>query len=395
MWIPKDEAEIWQALADGSLTETATFDAKRELSTNKEIAKDIAAMANDGGVIIYGIGEDDNKQLTVSNPIPLKDVPEKINSIVRTNISEPPSIKVNCIPTKNDSAIGYVVVIVPASSRAPHMVIVKADNRYYGRNSAGNMILTEGEVSRLYERRRKFEEDAGVFLDEVISISPFSARPEIGCLYLTAKPLIHNDNLLEKAAQNAGGTQEDLLRRIRATAGDPALYPYGFSPDVISDIISVSWTRSAGGYRLDIPIDAKKPKEYSDITVKFDGSVICVCGNAAHRKDSRLFIYDKLIFGLTKRFIKFVTELYNAAQYAGAVELGIAVTGIHGGISLLEKYKVDTNPMEYDRTEYRKATRVDAITMQENLQNILATLVQSFIRDITRDEHKEFKIDKG
>lgn len=53
MWIPKTEKEIVQAVSCGSLEETITFDAKRELPTkNAEIAKDVAAMANDGGVII-------------------------------------------------------------------------------------------------------------------------------------------------------------------------------------------------------------------------------------------------------------------------------------------------------------------------------------------------------
>jgi len=45
-------------------------------------------------------------------------------------------------------------VIVPQSARAPHMVIVKGDNRYYGRDARGNRVLNEGDVARLYERRQ-------------------------------------------------------------------------------------------------------------------------------------------------------------------------------------------------------------------------------------------------
>ncbi len=64
MWIPKSEEEIVNAVNSDALEESAIFDAKVELpSKNIEIAKDIAAMSNDGGVIIYGIGEDENGRL--------------------------------------------------------------------------------------------------------------------------------------------------------------------------------------------------------------------------------------------------------------------------------------------------------------------------------------------
>ncbi len=61
MWIPKDENEIIEAIKAGDLVETATLDAKKALpeqGKSKDLAIDVAAMANDGGVLIYGIGED-------------------------------------------------------------------------------------------------------------------------------------------------------------------------------------------------------------------------------------------------------------------------------------------------------------------------------------------------
>ena len=49
MWIPKNEQEIVDAVTSGLLEESPIFDVKRELpAKNAEIAKDIAAMANDG-----------------------------------------------------------------------------------------------------------------------------------------------------------------------------------------------------------------------------------------------------------------------------------------------------------------------------------------------------------
>ena len=74
MWIPKDEAEIDNAVANNSLAETITFDAKKEIpAKNIETAKDVSALANTaGGVLIYGIGEDENGFPNVLNPILLE-----------------------------------------------------------------------------------------------------------------------------------------------------------------------------------------------------------------------------------------------------------------------------------------------------------------------------------
>ena len=79
MWIPRDTEELVKAVQDGILTETETFDAKSQMDDNAtETAKDIAAMANYGGVIIYGINEDDNKRLTHLTPVQLVNFEGKI-----------------------------------------------------------------------------------------------------------------------------------------------------------------------------------------------------------------------------------------------------------------------------------------------------------------------------
>src|SRR6266540_5238727 len=167
MWIPKTEDEIVQAITLGSLVESPTFDAKREIPASgksKDLAKDVAAMATDGGTLLYGIAEDVTGRPTVPAPFPLVGVAERVASIVRSGISEPPEIFVLTIPTAADSTVGYLVVSVPPSPRAPHMVTIDKDFRYYGRGANGNVILTEGEIARLYERRKRWETDQNAIL---------------------------------------------------------------------------------------------------------------------------------------------------------------------------------------------------------------------------------------
>jgi len=95
MWIPQTEREIRTAIKTGYLVETATFDAKAALPAkgkSKELPKDIAAMANDGGTLLYGVREDEYGRPTVPKPFGLIGAKERVDQIVRTSISEPPAI---------------------------------------------------------------------------------------------------------------------------------------------------------------------------------------------------------------------------------------------------------------------------------------------------------------
>ena len=160
MWIPKTEDEIVQAVHTGTLQETAIFDAKRELPhKSKDLAKDIAAMSIDGGTLLFGVAEDHNQHLTQLTPIDLAGGKERVANIIQTSIAEPPEVFIQAIPTSTNPAKGYLVIAIPPSPRAPHMVIIGNGNQYYGRGAAGNVPLTESGVTRLYERRQRWNID--------------------------------------------------------------------------------------------------------------------------------------------------------------------------------------------------------------------------------------------
>jgi predicted HTH transcriptional regulator len=175
MWTPKTASEVEEAAARGDLEETHTFDAKVALPTSKknhDLAVDVDAMTVDGGSLIYGLGEDKNKRLTVLSPIVLAGARERVAQIVETSISEPPFIRIHAPPTDADLTKGYLVVEVPQSPRAPHQVTSGGDLRFYGRGPTGNRILTEGEVAQLYRRREQWEVDREQLLAAEVSAAP-------------------------------------------------------------------------------------------------------------------------------------------------------------------------------------------------------------------------------
>jgi hypothetical protein len=72
VWRPTSIEQLERAVLDGVLEEKHDFDAKRQLPTSgSELAKDIAAMTTDGGILVYGIAEDQDRRPRALAPIEL------------------------------------------------------------------------------------------------------------------------------------------------------------------------------------------------------------------------------------------------------------------------------------------------------------------------------------
>ena len=140
---------------------------------------------------------------------------ERIASIVQTAIAEPPAVTISTIPTTADPSHGYIVVMVPPSERAPHMVVMKGENRYYGRGAARNipLTLTEGEVARLYERRRRWEVDRNLLLQSEIDQALLQPQQGFAYLHAIVRPVIGDDSLAGKAVRS-GQTVQAVLHEL-------------------------------------------------------------------------------------------------------------------------------------------------------------------------------------
>jgi hypothetical protein len=85
MWTPSTEQEILTATDHGGLVETASFDAKSLLPAkgkSKDLAVHVAAMTSNGGTLLYGVGEDKDRRLTIPQPFRLAGALERVDEIV-------------------------------------------------------------------------------------------------------------------------------------------------------------------------------------------------------------------------------------------------------------------------------------------------------------------------
>lgn len=164
--------EVASHVASGELRETHILEFKGEdykstESAKKELAKDVAALAIDGGFLIIGIVE--NKatgQATELASIPLQGVAERIDLICNSRIEPALAISISDhLRDPDDPTRGLVVIEVPATGIA-HMV----DHRYVGRGNCITRYLEHPEVQRLLAGRASDLDTAAAALAETDGI---------------------------------------------------------------------------------------------------------------------------------------------------------------------------------------------------------------------------------
>jgi hypothetical protein len=101
---PRTEADLSEAAQQGLLEESHYLDVKREISAgrgaNRELARDLASFAVDGGTLIIGIGEDKEANSLFLAPQPLSGLAERIEMVART--VPDPSRAVLCSSIRSD-----------------------------------------------------------------------------------------------------------------------------------------------------------------------------------------------------------------------------------------------------------------------------------------------------
>lgn len=382
MWIPESEKEIVDVVTSGSLEESVTFDAKAELPSkrrNHELAKDVAAMATEGGVLLYGVAEDEHGRPTSLTPIPLAGQPERIAAIVRTSIAEPPFIRISQIATADDPSKGYIVVVVPPSERAPHMVVVKGDHRYYGRTDTGNRLLSEAEVARLYERRRQAKVDVTAMLADDVETLPYPRVDALIPMYLIARPVLSNESLLKSAARDHGNPQT-LLHRIVDRAVQPSVFPNNqYMPDMH---FPDRWFHQPEGFlgrmgwvtREDESIQ-ERLRTTLDLRVNFDGTIRFYCGAVGEANNEMRAVFATAIAGLTTRFLAFAGRLYEEASYLGGVDVGVAMLGLKGGVPGSPNVIMIGRLVPLERDTYYQAARLSAFELADDPREAARSLL--------------------
>jgi len=152
MDIPQNLKDLQQCI-DNQYQESLHLEYKesRSLSTTKEISKDVSAFANsDGGLIIYGIREQDHLPIAIDEGIDQSNFSkERLEDIITSNIA--PKIEELIIsriplPEKNSA----FAIKIPKSYRGPHQD--RHTNKYYRRFNFKSEPMEDYEIKDIRNR---------------------------------------------------------------------------------------------------------------------------------------------------------------------------------------------------------------------------------------------------
>lgn len=387
MWIPRSALELEQALDLGDLEEHSRLDFKRELPAkgkSGDIAVDIAAMANDGGLIVYGVGEASDGRPATRHPIAdLRRVRERIDQIVQHSIAGRLRILITPLPLEPGGDEGYLVVQIPPSPDAPHQVL--RDRRFYGRGETGNRQLDAGEIDRLYARRVRWEVDTNRLLDDALSTMPRGLPLGEGTMVVVCRPVSGDSGLLARATE-ARSPSESPIAGIKNIITEvlhrfPEQWTPGFSQ-------LQHWTPSpGGGYRSAShgSSESIRPGRYLAVRLDQDGAATLLCDRATEQHaEAGLLVCEGLIAARTLDLAWIVGALLDAAGYAGPVDVALHVGGLRSAVS----WQVHGPPVgfgggerhPYGEPTYRASRRFDAEELRRDPVSAAAAVILPLTR---------------
>jgi hypothetical protein len=220
--------------------------------------------------------------------------------------------------------------------------------------------------------------------------APLEPHEGYAFLHLVARPVVPDEGLLDRAK----GEQHiaDFLYRLFSAALTAEVFPSNFVPDLT---LSKRYERRADGWAESQGLneewrETRGPKDVLDFEIRLDGGGRLFCGRAAQEHNGRLLIFEHTVAGLTSRFLAVLGGLYTEGGYFGPADVGLAVTGLRGGISNVVSQWIAGKPQPYDKDQYRHTERFSATVLSNDPRGAAKKLVLPLIQAITRERYDPF-----
>lgn len=338
------------AVAKRFVTETHHLDVKREVGgTDGEranIARHLASLAIDGGSLLIGLEEDKPKRTWLPRPQPPDGLAERVEQIAVHLIDPPLYVTSAEIPSSGNGGQGYLLVYVPPSSQAPHMVA----GVYYGRGDRTRVRLSDAEVLRYHARRESLDALTERLLDEEAARDP---QPRVdlrkcGRLYAVAQPLTAPRHLALAITSGAQADLRSMINRVEASiprtlAVDPSPHLFNYQSRRAQGVAFSEHVLTGPGRTLWPHKDGADPDEERmlDLEIRQDGGLRLLVGRLTAvwgtraRDDPTLdyVVLDAVAVAYSLRLVRWAAELSSLTGYRGSWALGIHGTGMRGLMS--------------------------------------------------------------
>jgi len=389
-WNPQSEEALAQAVDLGLLEETHYLELKGLVPpgkvANKELARDLAQFGIDGGVLLVGVREQEGAPLL--SPVPLPGLCERIEQVAVTRIDPPLFVACTEIRSAADDSIGYVVVRVPPSASAPHMV----DGVYPARGDKSRRQLTDTEVARYHQARQTSTAGLSKLLDEYVARDPVPVElRKQARLFVVASPTNPRPEML-LGLFDGGSAQARLFGLIGAAERVPGLQENALLPPRMSYASSFG-TRADGvamtsGLGINRSVESNTRGDVNDIfEIEFTEEGMLRVFNSrlsdqpSGGSDQR--ILDTTLPQTVRQTVNLTAGIAQTVGYFGMWKLGVVATGVAGLVIWRDRAGFwDLPPYPSDQNEYRAMTTASTIELYQQPGAVTVRLVGRYLRTL-------------
>lgn len=345
-------------------------------AANLELAKDLASLSVDGGVYIVGVRNPGNHaDHIVGTTDDLENLKSRVDQVAGSVRIQPPlTVQITPIHDPTDSERYVLIVTVPASSSAPHMV----DEKYWGRGATGKRPLADVEVSRLFADRRGRRDD---FRDRLEGLStdldPLPPAPRrYAHLYVMAEP-------------DAAPMGPPLTGALRNNPLQTVLDSVSFNPTWSPSLQSLTYrVGHPDGVALasvahDRVIEEERYLLYLLITD--NGSVQLASGQGTRPYGDKIGISVNYIMEIVHQMLQLAAHLgATYLHYGGTWSVGVHVHGLEGRFPSQALTESGVASMRrFSPFQAARYTRTATATTTE-LADGTPAVVENLLRDLAR-----------
>jgi hypothetical protein len=365
-------------------------DLKQELpagkaSLNTDLAKDLASLAVDGGLVIIGV-EDHHSHAGSVCGVELARLADRVDQIARDKVR--PSLVVRCheVPDPGRPGWGCLLIHVPPSSIAPHMV----DHVYYGRGDRANIRLGDEQVRLILDERSRGRVDIVTDLRRMVDDDPISSEErQNGHIYLMAHPEAAAEEVLVDflSKGDAIGHVNTMLDEIWQDYTGPHFVPQLRQlPYRIPQAEGLAFsTRSPGGRISEVTM--------VELTIREGGGIGLICGRGSSVEQGAAFsgyeppreLIAAIVWGMANAFAAFAGRLGDRyAAYQGQWRLGIRLDRLQGVLPADRLIGAPFNRAghAYTRDEYERVASASTEELINSTNSVAERLVAPLFRGL-------------
>jgi hypothetical protein len=392
-WTPDAWSDVVEAAAGGLLDESHWVDLKQELPAGKrthntELAQDLASLAVDGGLLVVGI-EDHNSHAGKVCGVELAKLADRVDQVARDKVRPSLVVRSHEVPDPNRPGWGCLLVHIPPSAEAPHMV----DYVYYGRGDRANIRLSDEQVRAIIEDRRRSRTDVIAELRRMADDDPITAdERQLGHLYLLAQPETAAGEALVELLDRDDAMRV-LQEIIRPIARERRSGTTGFEPDMHQLLDQMP--RAEGLALISYTAEEGPGREQTllELVIREDGGIRLTCGRGSDAFPRTgfspsgrppMFVIAMLVLGLTHSVAALAGRLADEyAAYQGQWRLGIRMDRLRGAVPLdLVQDPLHRLGSPYTRDEYERVTSASTEELVNTPHAVAERLVAPLLRGL-------------